>query len=61
MKKTKLIVRTKSKNYSIIIGSNILKDTSNILKSNNSFEFNIYFLLSIYNFMIYEYKQQLNF
>ena len=35
MKKTKLIVRTKSKNYSIIIGSNILKDTSNILKSNN--------------------------
>tara|TARA_B100001250_G_C19788758_1_gene785430 strand:+ start:500 stop:1606 length:1107 start_codon:yes stop_codon:yes gene_type:complete len=39
MKKIKLIVKTKSKNYPIIIGSNILKSMSNILKSNNiSFE-----------------------
>ena len=35
MKKTKLIVKTKSKIYPIIIGSNILKNTSSILKSNN--------------------------
>ena len=35
MKKTKLIVKTKSKIYPIIIGSNILKNISNILKSNN--------------------------
>ena len=35
MKKTKLIVKTKSKIYPIVIGSNILKNTSNILKNNN--------------------------
>jgi len=35
MKKIKIIVKTKSKIYPIIIGSNILKNISNILKSNN--------------------------
>tara|TARA_B100000579_G_scaffold75968_1_gene58743 strand:+ start:529 stop:1635 length:1107 start_codon:yes stop_codon:yes gene_type:complete len=35
MKKTKLVVKTKSKKYPIIIGSNISKNLSSILKSNN--------------------------
>ena len=34
MRKTKLIVKTSSKVYPIIIGSNILKNISSILKSN---------------------------
>ena len=39
MRKIKLLIKTKSKKYPIIIGSNISKDISNILKSNNiSFE-----------------------
>ena len=39
MKKIKLIIKTKSKNYPIIIGSKIINQISNILKSNNiSFE-----------------------
>ena len=35
MKKIKLNVKTKSKIYPIIIGKNIIAQTSNILKSNN--------------------------
>ena len=35
MKKTKIIVKTKSKIYPIIIGKKIISETSNILKSNN--------------------------
>ena len=35
MKNIKLVVKTKLKNYPIMIGSNILKNISNILKSNN--------------------------
>ena len=35
MKKIKLSVKTKSKIYPIIIGKNIISQTSNILKSNN--------------------------
>jgi len=39
MKKTKLIIKTKSKKYSIIFGSNIIKEIHNLLNSNNiSFE-----------------------
>ena len=39
MKKIRLIVKTKSKKYPIIIGSNIIKEIKKILKSNNiSFE-----------------------
>ncbi len=39
MKKIKLIVKTKSKKYPIIIGSNIINEIPNILKSSNiSFE-----------------------
>jgi len=39
MKKIKLIIKTKSKNYPIIIGSKVINQISNILKSNNiSFE-----------------------
>ena len=39
MKKIKLIIKTKSKNYPIIIGSKAINQISNILKSNNiSFE-----------------------
>jgi len=37
MRETKIIVKTNSKKYPIIIGSNILKKISNILKSNNIF------------------------
>ena len=37
MKKIKLIVKTKSKKYPIIIGSNIISKIPNILKSNNFF------------------------
>jgi len=37
MKKIKLIVKTKSKKYPIIIGSNIISEISGILKSNNIF------------------------
>ena len=37
MKKIKLIVKTKSKKYPIIIGSNIIDEITNILKSNNFF------------------------
>ena len=35
MKKIKLVVKTKSKTYPIIIGSNLLKDIPNIMRSNN--------------------------
>ena len=35
MKKIKLVIRTNSKNYPIIIGSNILKNISSIMRSNN--------------------------
>jgi len=35
MKKIRLNVKTKSKIYPIIIGKNIIAQTSNILKSNN--------------------------
>ncbi len=35
MKKTKIIVKTKSKVYPIIIGKKIISQTSNILKLNN--------------------------
>ena len=35
MKKIKLNVKTKSKEYPIIIGKNIILQTSNILKLNN--------------------------
>ena len=35
MKKIKLKVKTKSKTYPIIIGKNIIDQTSNILNSNN--------------------------
>ena len=35
MKKIKLNVKTKSKEYPIIIGKNIISQTSNILKLNN--------------------------
>ena len=39
MRKTKLIIKTKSKKYPIIFGSNIVKEIRNLLKSNNiSFE-----------------------
>jgi len=34
MKKVRLNVKTKSKTYPIIIGKNIIAQTSNILKSN---------------------------
>ena len=34
MKKTRLLVKTKSKKYPIIIGSNIISDINNILKFN---------------------------
>jgi len=37
MKKIKLIVKTKSKKYPIIIGSNIISEMSGILKANNIF------------------------
>ena len=37
MKKIKLIVKTKSKKYPIIIGSNIISEMPGILKSNNIF------------------------
>ena len=37
MKKIKLIVKTKSKKYPIIIGSNIINEIPSILKSNNIF------------------------
>ena len=37
MKKIRLFVKTKSKNYPIIIGSNIIKEVPNILKSNSIF------------------------
>ena len=37
MKKIRLFVKTKSKNYPIIIGSNIIKEIQNILKSNSIF------------------------
>ena len=37
MKKIKLLVKTKSKKYQIIIGSNIISEMPNILKSNNIF------------------------
>ena len=35
MKKIKLVIRTNSKNYPIIIGSNILKNISSIMRLNN--------------------------
>jgi len=35
MKKIELIVKTKTKNYPIIIGSNIIKEIEYILKSKN--------------------------
>ena len=35
MKKIRLNVKTKSKTYPIIVGKNIIAQTSNILKSNN--------------------------
>ena len=35
MKKIRLNVKTKSKIYPIIVGKNIIAQTSNILKSNN--------------------------
>ena len=35
MKKIKLVVKTSSKNYPIIIGSNIIKNISNIIQINN--------------------------
>ena len=35
MKKIKLNVKTKSKEYPIVIGKNIISQTSNILKLNN--------------------------
>ena len=35
MKKIKLVVKTNSKNYPIVIGSNIIKDISSIIQSNN--------------------------
>ena len=39
MKKIKLIIKTKSKNYPIFIGSNIINSIASILKLNNfSFE-----------------------
>ncbi len=39
MKKTKLIIKTKSKKYPIIFGSNIIKEVRNLLNSSNiSFE-----------------------
>ena len=34
MKRIKLIVKTKSKKYPIIVGENIIKKISNIIKSN---------------------------
>ena len=37
MKKIRLLVKTKSKKYPIIIGSNIINEIPNILKSNNIF------------------------
>ena len=37
MKKIKLIIKTKSKKYPIIIGSKIINTASNIFKSNNIF------------------------
>ena len=40
MKKIRLNVKTKSKIYPIIIGKNIIAQTSNILKSNNSYILN---------------------
>tara|TARA_Y100000996_G_scaffold309822_1_gene246426 strand:- start:132 stop:317 length:186 start_codon:yes stop_codon:yes gene_type:complete len=39
MRKTKLIVNTKSKKYPIIFGTNIIKEIQSIINSNNiSFE-----------------------
>ena len=35
MKKIKLVVKTNSKNYPIIIGSNIIKNISSIIQTNN--------------------------
>ena len=35
MKPIKLTVKTNSENYPIIIGSNIIKNTSNLLKNNS--------------------------
>ena len=35
MKKIKLVVKTSSKNYPIIIGSNIIKNISSIIQRNN--------------------------
>ena len=35
MKKTKLLVKTKSKKYPIVIGPNIINDINSILKFNN--------------------------
>ncbi len=35
MMSTKLLIKTKSKNYPIFIGKNILKKIKNIFKSNN--------------------------
>ena len=35
MKKIKLVVKTSSKNYPIIIGSNIIKNISSIIQTNN--------------------------
>ena len=32
MKKTRIVVKTKSKKYPIVIGSNIMNDVHNILK-----------------------------
>ena len=56
MKKTKLIVKTKSKIYPIIIGSNILKNTSSILKSNNisfnKFHYYSFIIVFIINFSL---------
>ena len=37
MKKTKLIIKTKSKKYPIIIGPNIIDDINNILKFSKTY------------------------
>ena len=39
MKKTKLIIKTKSKKYTIVFGTNIIKEIQSLINSNNiSFE-----------------------
>ena len=37
MKKTKLIIKTKSKKYPIIIGPNVIDDINNILKFSKTY------------------------